>query len=131
MATGTFTRAASADARAEGTPLARAQGLLTAEWLKLRTVRSSYLTILAAVGLALFVAIGLANLNVSHLPPHPGGQNVQDWVGIRFKGLGVVQLIMAVFGALSITAEVGSGMIRTMNTYTHQHASELASQAPL
>ena len=129
MATGTFTRAASADARAEGTPLARAQGLLTAEWLKLRTVRSSYLPILAAVGLALFVAIGLANLNVSHLPPHPGWQNVQDWVGISFKGFGVVQLIMAVFGALSITAEYGSGLIRTTFTAKPQRAAVLAAKA--
>src|SRR5260370_15087201 len=129
MATGTFTRAASADARAEGTPLARAQGLLTAEWLKLRTVRSRYRTSLAAIGLALFVAIGLANLNVSHLPPHPGGQNVQDWVGIRFKGFGVVQLIMAVFGALSITAEYGSGLIRTTFTAKPQRAAVLAAKA--
>jgi ABC-2 type transport system permease protein len=126
MATDTATRAAAADARLDGSPLVRARDLLAAEWLKMRTVRSSYLAILAAAGVALFVAVGLANLNVSHLPPH--GRPV-DTVSISFKGFAVAQLIMAVFGALSITAEYGSGLIRATFTAKPQRAAVLAAKA--
>jgi ABC-type transport system involved in multi-copper enzyme maturation permease subunit len=112
----------------DGTALERARDLLAAEWLKLRTVRSSYLTVLAAAGLALFVAIGLARANVSGTVPHVGVGNLTDAVSDTFKGFGVAQLIMAVFGALTVTAEYGSGLIRTTLTARPQRAQVLAAK---
>jgi ABC-2 type transport system permease protein len=113
----------------EGTALERARDLVAAEWLKLRTVRSSYLTVLAAAAVALFVAIGLARANISGAAPHPGPANLTDSVSDTFKGFGVAQLIMAVFGALSITAEYGSGLIRTTFTARPQRAAVLTAKA--
>jgi ABC-2 type transport system permease protein len=110
----------------DGTRLARAGDLLAAEWLKLRTVRSSYLMILAAAGVALFVAIGIANLNVSR--PGAGRGVLADTVAFSFKGFAVAQLIMAVFGSLAITAEYGSGLIRTTFTAKPQRAAVLAAK---
>lgn len=121
----------AADARLAGAALARATNAVAAEWLKLRTARSSYLALAAAAGLALFVAIGLANLNKAHAVPHAqaGIQNLAYTVSISFKGFGVVQLIMAVFGALSITAEFGSGLIRATFTAKPQRGAVLAAKA--
>jgi ABC-2 type transport system permease protein len=129
MVTSTASRPWPAGTLPEGTRLARTRDLLAAEWLKLRTVRSSYLTILAAVGVALFVAIGLARLNVTHPQPTAGPHRAQDTASISFKGFGVAQLIMAVFGALSITAEYGSGLIRSTFTARPQRAAVLAAKA--
>jgi len=111
----------------EGTRLARAGDLLAAEWLKLRTVRSSYLMIVAAYGVALFVAIGIADLNVS--PPHPSPHDLADVVAYSFKGFAVAQLVMAVFGSLTITAEYGSGLIRSTFTAKPQRIAVLAAKA--
>jgi hypothetical protein len=79
----------AADARLAGAALARATNAVAAEWLKLRTARSSYLALAAAAGLALFVAIGLANLNKAHAVPHAqaGIQNLAYTVSISFKAL--------------------------------------------
>jgi ABC-2 type transport system permease protein len=112
----------------EGTPLARAAGLLTAEWVKLRTARSGYLMIPAAAAAALFVATGLADLNVTNLPPHVSVVNAADVVGIGFKGFAIAQLIMAVFGALAITGEYGSGLIRTTFTAKPQRGAVFAAK---
>jgi ABC-2 type transport system permease protein len=112
----------------DGTWLARARDLLGAEWLKLRTVRSSYLMILAAIGVALFVAIALAKLNAAHFRPHPGTSGLEDSVSLAFKGFAVAQLIMAVFGALAITGEYGSGLIRATFTAKPQRAAVFAAK---
>jgi ABC-type transport system involved in multi-copper enzyme maturation permease subunit len=127
MVTNITTHAPPAGAVGDGTRLARARDALAAEWLKLRSVRSSYLMILATAGVALFVAIGLANLN-SAQRPYPGPRGLEDSVGYAFKGFAVAQLIMAVFGALAITGEYGSGLIRTTFTAKPQRAAVLAAK---
>ena len=111
-----------------GTRLARARDLLAAEWLKLRTVRSSYVMIVAAIGVALFVAIGLANLNAAQFRPYPGPGGLEDSVSFAFKGFAIAQLIMAVFGALAITGEYGSGLIRATFTAKPQRAAVFAAK---
>jgi ABC-2 type transport system permease protein len=106
---------------------ARIADLLAAEWLKLRTIRSSYLMIAAAAAVALFVAIGIANLNVSHPASH-ASVGIRDAVNTSFKGFAVAQLIMAVFGALAITAEYSSGLIRTTFAAKPQRGAVLAAK---
>ena len=87
--------------------------ILAAEWLKLRTARSTWLVLgVVAVFTALMLAVawyfvvtwdGLAPELRAHaamgsLP------TLMGWLG---------SLIMAVFGAVAITSECGNGMIRT------------------
>ena len=87
----------------------RATDLAASEWIKLRSVRSTYLTMLGAAGAA--VAIGVfsaAMVKASHVD-----RSTFDAVQTSLSGLLVVQLAFGVFGALAITSEHTTGMIRT------------------
>jgi ABC-type transport system involved in multi-copper enzyme maturation permease subunit len=92
-------------------------GALRSEWTKIRTVRSSYWTLLAL----LLVSIGLGALiclaSASHLNTHPGDKAGFDSTQVSlalFFFLG--QLIITVLGAMVITSEYSTGMIRTSLT---------------
>ncbi len=98
------------------------------EWLKLRTVRST-----AWIGLVFGAGmIGLAILVLSH----------QDWaamsaadrasfdpVELGFAGLALGQLAFGVLGALVITSEFSSGMIRATLTAVPRRPLLLAAKA--
>ncbi|GMA24955.1 ABC transporter permease [Luteimicrobium album] len=86
--------------------------VVTSEWIKFRTVRSTVWTLGATfvvlVGLALLVAattgssdpgIGLDNADIATTP--------------LVAGTGFGQLVLAVLGALTITGEYSTGMIRS------------------
>ena len=87
--------------------------ILAAEWLKLRTARSTWLVLgVVAVFTALMLAVawyfvvtwdGLA----PELRAHAAMGSLPTLMGW------LVSLIMAVFGAVAITSECGNGMIRT------------------
>jgi ABC-2 type transport system permease protein len=77
------TRTFSPEVLPERSRLARTSDLLAAEWLKLRTVRSSYLAVLAAAAVALFIAIGLAQANVAGLRSHGALGNLAGGLGSR------------------------------------------------
>jgi ABC-type transport system involved in multi-copper enzyme maturation permease subunit len=92
-------------------------GALRSEWTKIRTVRSTYWTLLAL----LVVSIGLGALicaaSASHLNAHPGDKAGFDSTQVSvalFFFLG--QLIITVLGAMVITSEYSTGMIRTSLT---------------
>ncbi len=87
------------------------------EWTKIRSVRSTYWTLIAL----LVVSIGLDALisaaAASHLNSHPGDKVGFDPTQVSlFAFFELGQLIIAVLGALAITAEYSTGMIRTSLT---------------
>jgi ABC-2 type transport system permease protein len=89
-------------------------GALRSEWTKIRSVRSTYWTLIAL----LVVSIGLDALisaaSSSHLQSHPADKVGFDSTQVSlfaFAFLG--QLILAVLGGMVITAEYSTGMIRT------------------
>src|SRR3954453_20784074 len=89
-------------------------GALRSEWTKIRSVRSTYWTLIAL----LVVSIGLDALisaaSSSHLQTHPADKVGFDSTQVSlfaFAFLG--QLILAVLGGMVITAEYFTGMIRT------------------
>jgi ABC-type transport system involved in multi-copper enzyme maturation permease subunit len=92
-------------------------GALASEFTKLRSVRSTYWTLgalfVVSVGLAVAIAAGTA----AHFANHPfqevGFDATQTSLGAFFE-LG--QLIIAVIGAMVITSEYSTGMIRTSLT---------------
>jgi ABC-2 type transport system permease protein len=93
------------------------RGVIASEFTKLRSVRSTYWTIAAlfivSVGIAAIVGLGIAS-NIHNQPWNKAGTDATQSVLIPFFELG--QLIIAVIGAMAITSEYSTGMIRTSLT---------------
>src|SRR6516164_7754108 len=92
-------------------------GALRSEFTKLRSVRSTYWTIAAlfivSVGIAAIAGFGIAS-NLHNNPWNKASTDAAQASLIAFFELG--QLIIAVLGALVITSEYSTGMIRTSLT---------------
>jgi ABC-2 type transport system permease protein len=93
------------------------RGVLASEFTKLRSVRSTYWTlaalIIVSVGIAAIAGFGVAS-NIHNNPQNKAGTDATQASLIAFFELG--QLIIAVIGAMSITSEYSTGMIRTSLT---------------
>jgi ABC-2 type transport system permease protein len=103
----------------------RARDLLASEWIKIRSVRSTYLALIGAAVAA--VAIGLfsaATVKTGHID-----RATFDPVDVSLSGMLVVQLAFGVFGALAITSEYTTGMIRTTFTAAPRRRAVLAAKA--
>jgi ABC-2 type transport system permease protein len=92
-------------------------GAIRSEFTKLRSVRSTYWTIAAlfivSVGIAAIAGFGIAS-NIHNNPGNKAGMDAAQASLIAFFELG--QLIIAVLGAMAITSEYSTGMIRTSLT---------------
>lgn len=91
-------------------------GELRSEWIKLRTLRSTLWCYLIMV--VLTIALGLLIAGAHPAPaagaPTPSHDVQQStWVTVATLGIGFAQLVSAVLGALVITGEYGTGMIRS------------------
>src|SRR5947209_2024316 len=93
------------------------RGVLASEFTKIRSVRSTYWTIAAlvvvSVGIAALVGFGISN-DIHNQPWDKAGQDGTQSTLFAFFELG--QLIIAVIGAMVITSEYSTGMIRTSLT---------------
>ena len=111
----------TADVRLSALPPATGRaglrGVLASEFTKLRSVRSTYWTIgaliIVSVGLAAAIGAGAASDLHSNPGDKAGFDATQTSLAIFFY-LG--QLIIAVLGAMAITSEYSTGMIRTSLT---------------
>ena len=100
---------------------ARSIGLanvVRSEWTKLRTVRSTYWTAIAAV----VATIGIAVLGASEYVRNYNPQKVDGFDAANFvlQGLYVAQIALGALGVLTITGEYATGMIRTTLTAVPQ-----------
>jgi ABC-type transport system involved in multi-copper enzyme maturation permease subunit len=88
--------------------------VLRSEWLKFRTVRSTYWSLLVAVllGIGLSALITLAAAN-HYKNASPSDQLKWDPTAISTSGFVLAQLALAVLGVLMITSEYSSGQIQT------------------
>src|SRR5579859_4066656 len=91
-------------------------GALRSEWTKIRSVRSTMWTL----GSAVIVTIGISVLGNWGRANHSGASTArlaaEDLTQRSMFGIILGQLIMVVFGALAITGEYSTGMIRTALT---------------
>ena len=80
------------------------------EWTKLRSVRSTRWSLLAAVGFTIGLA-ALACAVVSHHWPHLSAQDRADFNPLEpnLAGVQLAQLAIGVLGVLVITAEYSTG----------------------
>lgn len=109
-ATATSSAPATTAARGRVTPVRAVR----AEWIKLFSLRSSWITlavaVVAVIGLgALFSAV--TNTHWSELRPQER-LNFNP-VGVSLRGVMLAQLVIGVLGALVITGEYATGMIRS------------------
>jgi ABC-2 type transport system permease protein len=89
-------------------------GALRSEWTKIRSLRSTVVTLLATMA----VTIGLSSLfawGATHRFEARGGIVPPEFDPIQASLFGLIfgQLVIAVIGAMTITGEYSTGMIRT------------------
>ena len=87
---------------------------LRSEFTKIRSTRSTYWTLLALI----VVCIGIGALASAGTASHPDGISAAEFDATQqsLAGLYVGQLVIAALGALTITSEYSTGMIRTSLT---------------
>jgi hypothetical protein len=91
-----------------------------AEWIKIRTLRSTWLTAIAAVAAALTLAV-LAYHSAAHQWPRwtPSERASYDPVRAGLSGpIDLVVLALGTVGVLTASGEYGTGLIRTTFTAT-------------
>lgn len=89
-------------------------GAIASEFTKLRSVRSTYWTVASMVVVSVGIAAIAGAAASSDLNSHPGDKALFDATMVSLFGFFEFgQLIIAVLGALTITSEYSTGMIRT------------------
>jgi ABC-2 type transport system permease protein len=106
------------------------RGAIASEFTKLRSVRSTYWTLgalfIVSVGLAVAITAGSA-ANFANNPGNKAGFDAtQTSLGAFFE---IGQLIIAVIGAMVITSEYSTGMIRTSLTAQPRRGVVYAAKA--
>src|ERR1700735_776261 len=105
-------------------------GAIASEFTKLRSVRSTYWTLGALFVVSVGLAVAIAAGTEAHFTNHPfaevGFDATQTSLGAFFE-LG--QLIVAVIGAMVITSEYSTGMIRTSLTAQPRRGVVYAAKA--
>ncbi|HEX4787919.1 MAG TPA: ABC transporter permease subunit [Actinospica sp.] len=88
-------------------------GTLRSEWTKIRSVKSTLWTLAAAI----VIAVGISALGnwgqASHTTESAAQLMSRDLTYRSMFGIMLGQLVMVVFGALAVTSEYATGMIRT------------------
>lgn len=112
-----------------GGPAARFLDLLAAEWIKFRSVQSTYWALVCAAVPSILVGILIAQ-NVrsdwANLVTHPDFHF--DALASSFDGFEFSQLVMGVLGVLVISSEYSSGLIRATFAATPQRRAVLAAK---
>lgn len=100
--------------------------LLASEWIKTRTVRTTW--VLAASTVAVTVVVSL--LGISGLLAQWRADLPADFdpAGISFKGILVGQILLATLGAQTVTSEYASGQIITSLTIAPRRVTLLVSK---
>lgn len=118
----------------------RFSGILRSEWIKLVTLRSTLwcylIVVLLTVGLAALIAQVIPT-EASDVPTGPGpgggfdatGGPEAQWLTISTAAVGFAQLVIVVLGALVITGEYGTGMIRSTFSAVPKRLPALAAKA--
>lgn len=89
-------------------------GILAGEWIKLRSLRSTWWVALSIFPVTLLIAAVLAqSLPIEGAPGEPSPSGASLVALSAGAGLLFPQLIIVVLGTLAITSEYGTGMIRS------------------
>ncbi|GAB3153159.1 ABC transporter permease [Microbacterium neimengense] len=101
--------------------------LFASEWIKTRSVRSTWLLAASTVVVTALVSLlGISGLSAQWQAELPGDF---DPVGVSFKGILVGQLLMAMLGAQAVTSEYASGQIISTLAIAPRRARLFAAKA--
>lgn len=105
------------------------RGVLASEWTKLRSVRSTYLTMFGAAIGALLIGLLVTHSDVTSWPHKSPGERARfDPVSDSLIGFAIVQLAFGVLGVLAISSEYGTGMSRTTFAAVPRRRTVLAAK---
>lgn len=120
----------------EGRPLRRSgiigipRGVLISEWIKLRSLRSTYLTMLLALVLGIVVGMLDCSSAAHDWATMSAVDRAQfDAAGTSFDGFQFGVLAFGTLGVLAISAEYGTGMIRSTFTAVPRRGTVYAAKA--
>ncbi|MFV0253946.1 MAG: ABC transporter permease [Beutenbergiaceae bacterium] len=100
--------------------------LLASEWIKTRSVRSTWIIAAATVAVTVMVSLlGISGLMADWQAELPADF---DPTGNSFKGILVSQILIATLGAQTITSEYATGQITTSLTITPKRGALLATK---
>ena len=121
---------AAARPQQRGRPVSTS-GVLRSEWVKLRSVRSSTMTLLAAAATLLFIGVVTAAVNGGLLSTEvdEGGPVAEDPTSMVLSGVLLVPVIIGILGVMSITSEYATGTIRATMTFVPKRLPVLWSKA--
>src|SRR5436305_6133408 len=104
--------------------------VLHSEWTKLRSVRSTYWTLLAAAAVTIGLGAILSLFYINNYTTMSAADRAGfDPTSYALSGLFLAQLAIGVLGALVITSEYGTGMIRTTFAAAPQRRLVLGAKA--
>ena len=111
-------------------------GTLRSEFTKIRSVRSTYWTLFAMIVITIGISALLSWGRIQDYASQPAVVQAHEALRIRSRatefsmfGLILGQLVIAVLGALTITSEYSTGMIRTSLTVMPHRATVYAAKA--
>jgi ABC-2 type transport system permease protein len=103
--------------------------LLGSEWIKIRSVRSTYFILLGAALLAILVSTAIAaHWANSWTTTTPEQRAAFDPLQTSFRGFEIAQLVIGALGVLVIGSEYSSGLIRTTFAAYSRRRSVLAAK---
>jgi hypothetical protein len=124
-------RAALAPARAE--PPARFRDLIAAEWIKIRSQRSTYWTLAVTALVVIAAAVNAAHSDYSNFPAYsPSAQRIHAFSlsdAFPLPGYLVLMVVAAGTGALAIVSEYSSGLIRITTVAVPARGSVVLAKA--
>jgi ABC-2 type transport system permease protein len=104
--------------------------LLASEWTKLRSVRSTYWSLLAAAVLAIAIGLLVCHAMASHWPRMtPVERAHTDLVSDNLAGFAFAQLAVGVLGVLVAGSEYSTGLIRLTFGAVPRRRAVLAAKA--
>jgi ABC-type transport system involved in multi-copper enzyme maturation permease subunit len=103
---------------------------LRSEWIKLTTLRSTWITLLVTVLLGVGLGTLISFLGANHYNNGNNGRPDFNWnpTEVSLRGLLLAQVAVAVLGVMVVTGEYSSGMIRTSLAATPRRVRFLLSK---
>jgi ABC-2 type transport system permease protein len=102
---------------------------LRSEWTKLRTVQSTYWSLLVAAVLAIGLGALISAVSANHYATDPTIHIGWSATDRSFNSLTIAQLAFAVLGVTTITGEYSTGMIRTSLAAVPKRSRMLGAKA--